>query len=104
MYISDCYYLLDYQFTIIIDLLNFVYNYLVEHTIHFFRRLVINEKNIPMTCAWMTSYASQKGAEKDNWTTAYEISTKEFEERFDVTFEDAPITFKLMLAINSNKN
>ncbi|KPI93059.1 hypothetical protein RR46_14280 [Papilio xuthus] len=66
------------------------------------RRQMINEQNIPMSCAWMTSYGSQKAAEKDNWETLFEIAPEELGQKCDVVFIDPPKTFKLMFVRNPN--
>ncbi|XP_045535736.1 uncharacterized protein LOC106717473 [Papilio machaon] len=67
------------------------------------RRQMINEQNVPMSCAWMTSYGSQKAAEKDNWETLFEITPDELGEKCGVVFKDPPKTFKLMLVRKSSE-
>ncbi|XP_013142934.1 PREDICTED: uncharacterized protein LOC106106821 [Papilio polytes] len=66
------------------------------------RRQMINEQNVPMSCAWMTSYGSQRAAEKDNWETLFEIAPEELGQKCGVVFKDSPRTFKLMFVRNSN--
>ncbi|XP_068632162.1 uncharacterized protein [Battus philenor] len=65
------------------------------------RRLLINDQNVKVTCAWMTSYGSQKAAERDNWETVLEVTAEELGQRCGVVFKDPPSTFKLMLARSS---
>lgn len=53
---------------------------------------------VPATCAWMTSFGSQKAARNDGWETVFEFSYEEFGAKHGVTFTDVPPTCKLMFA------
>ncbi|XP_014366878.2 uncharacterized protein LOC106717521 [Papilio machaon] len=66
------------------------------------RRQMINEQNVPMSCAWMTSHGSQKAAEKDNWETLFEITSEELGQKCGVVFKDPPDSFKFMFVRNPN--
>ncbi|XP_013200023.1 uncharacterized protein LOC106142700 [Amyelois transitella] len=61
------------------------------------RRKICKENGVPVSTAWMTSIGTQKAAQKDLWDTPFEIDTKEFCKKFDVTpYDGIAPTFKLM--------
>ncbi|XP_063533660.1 uncharacterized protein LOC134743959 [Cydia strobilella] len=60
------------------------------------RCLACVTNNVPATGALMTSIATQKAAEKDNWETVLEVDLQEFGRKHGVTFEDGGVS-KLMI-------
>uniref|UniRef100_A0A2A4J1J0 N-acetyltransferase domain-containing protein n=1 Tax=Heliothis virescens TaxID=7102 RepID=A0A2A4J1J0_HELVI len=62
------------------------------------RRMICKEHGIPINGAWMTSYGTQKAAERDGWETVCEFKFEEFEKKYGVTFDKEPPSSKFMIA------
>ncbi|KAH9640727.1 hypothetical protein HF086_007298 [Spodoptera exigua] len=62
------------------------------------RRLISKEFGIPINGAWMTSYGTQKAAERDGWETVCEIQYEDLEKKFNVTYGRNPPSSKFMIA------
>ncbi|CAH0701104.1 unnamed protein product [Spodoptera exigua] len=62
------------------------------------RRLICKEYGIPVNGAWMTSYGTQKAAERDGWETACELQYEDLDKKFNVTFPKNPPSTKFMIA------
>uniref|UniRef100_A0A2A4J0Y6 N-acetyltransferase domain-containing protein n=1 Tax=Heliothis virescens TaxID=7102 RepID=A0A2A4J0Y6_HELVI len=62
------------------------------------RRMICKEQEISINGAWMTSYGTQKAAERDGWETVCEIQYDEFEKKYGVTFDKEPPSSKFMIA------
>ncbi|XP_049699911.2 uncharacterized protein LOC110377152 [Helicoverpa armigera] len=62
------------------------------------RRLICKEHGIPINGAWMTSYGTQKAAERDGWETVCEFQYEEFGKKYGVTFDKDPPSSKFMIA------
>ncbi|KAI5652027.1 hypothetical protein NE865_00365 [Phthorimaea operculella] len=61
-------------------------------------RLMSKNHNVQAACAWMTAIGTQKAAERDGWSTYYEIPFVELARHCQCEFKDAPPTFKAMVA------
>ncbi|CAH0701102.1 unnamed protein product [Spodoptera exigua] len=61
------------------------------------RRLICKEFGIPINGAWMTSYGTQKAAERDGWETVCELQYEDLEKKFNVTFPKNPPSTKFMI-------
>ncbi|CAH1645394.1 unnamed protein product [Spodoptera littoralis] len=62
------------------------------------RRLICKEYGIPINGAWMTSYGTQKAAERDGWETVCELRYEDLEKKFNVTYGRHPPSTKFMIA------
>ncbi|CAH1645396.1 unnamed protein product [Spodoptera littoralis] len=62
------------------------------------RRLICKEYGIPINGAWMTSYGTQKAAERDGWETVCELQYEDLEKKFNVTYSRNPPSTKFMIA------
>ncbi|XP_035433197.2 uncharacterized protein LOC118264703 [Spodoptera frugiperda] len=62
------------------------------------RRLICKEHGIPINGAWMTSYGTQKAAERDGWETVCELQYEDLEKKFNVTYGRHPPSTKFMIA------
>ncbi|XP_022830792.1 uncharacterized protein LOC111359460 [Spodoptera litura] len=62
------------------------------------RRLISKEYGIPINGAWMTSYGTQKAAERDGWETVCELQYEDLEKKFNVTYGRHPPSTKFMIA------
>ncbi|OWR51949.1 putative acetyltransferase [Danaus plexippus plexippus] len=60
------------------------------------RKEICIDRNIDMTCAWMTSIGTQKAAEKHKWKTFYELPVEELEKASGLVFDVNVSIFKLM--------
>ncbi|CAG9584810.1 unnamed protein product [Danaus chrysippus] len=60
------------------------------------RKEICIDRNIDMTCAWMTSIGTQKAADKYKWKTFYELPVEELEKASGLVFDANVPTFKLM--------
>lgn len=62
------------------------------------RRLMCGAYGIPMTAAWMSTFATQIAAAKDGWQTLCELDYGDIARRHGVSFEGVPPTNKYMAA------
>ncbi|KAJ8729968.1 hypothetical protein PYW07_017006 [Mythimna separata] len=62
------------------------------------RRLICKENEIPINGAWMTSYGTQKAAERDGWETVCEVQYEDLGQKYGVTFTKEPPSTKFMVA------
>ncbi|CAH1645397.1 unnamed protein product [Spodoptera littoralis] len=62
------------------------------------RRLMCKEYGIPVNGAWMTSYGTQKAAERDGWETVCELLYEDLEKKFHVIYPKNPPSTKFMIA------
>ncbi|XP_063628694.1 uncharacterized protein LOC134800150 [Cydia splendana] len=62
------------------------------------RRLMCGAHGIPMTAAWMSTFATQIAAEKGGWQTLCELDYADIAMRHGVSFEGVPPTNKYMAA------
>ncbi|XP_063893906.1 uncharacterized protein LOC110375483 [Helicoverpa armigera] len=62
------------------------------------RRMICKEHGIPINGAWMTSYGTQKAAERDGWETVCEIPYEELEKQFGVKYDTDAKSTKFMIA------
>nr|XP_021189276.2 uncharacterized protein LOC110375478 [Helicoverpa armigera] len=62
------------------------------------RRMICKEHGVKMHGAWMTSYGTQKAAERDGWETVCEVQFDEHGKKHGVVFENGPPSCKFMVA------
>ncbi|KAL4705128.1 hypothetical protein ACJJTC_005507 [Scirpophaga incertulas] len=67
------------------------------------RRVACRDHNVPLAVAWMSALGTQKAGEADGWETVMEASYDEMAKKYDLIFDNAPPTSKLMIAW-ANKN
>uniref|UniRef100_A0A2A4J1B8 N-acetyltransferase domain-containing protein n=1 Tax=Heliothis virescens TaxID=7102 RepID=A0A2A4J1B8_HELVI len=62
------------------------------------RRMICKEHGVGMHGAWMSSYGTQKAAERDGWQTVCEVQFDEHGRKHGVVFQNGPPSCKFMVA------